>query len=70
MPANSTQQTKVIEDNTDREAAYDAALKLVARIDKDLSRGVRQYWDRTDRLLTTLAEVVRAILAGSLPEED
>lgn len=48
-------------------AAYFTALKLVARIDDDLTRGNYPYWDKTTgQPLTTLDEVVRAILADSL----
>lgn len=51
---------------TEREAAYTAALKLVARIDEDLTRGVRHYRNKAGILLTTLDEVVRAILDNDL----
>ena len=56
---------------TEREATYHAALVLVAQIDEDLTRGVRHYRDKTGMLLTTLDEVVRAILDNNLllPEE-
>lgn len=55
----------------EREATYQAALKLVARIDEDLTRGIRHYRNKTGLLLTTLDEVVRAILDNDLllPEE-
>ena len=55
----------------EREATYQAALKLVARIDEDLTRGIRHYRNKTGVLLTTLDEVVRAILDNDLllPEE-
>ena len=55
----------------EREATYQAALKLVARIDEDLTRGIRHYRNRAGLLLTTLDEVVRAILDNELllPEE-
>lgn len=55
----------------EQEAAYQAALKLVARIDEDLRRGVRHYRNRAGELLTTLDEVVRAVLRNELflPEE-
>ena len=60
---------------TEQEATYQAALKLVARIDEDLSRGVRHYRDKGGTLLTTLDEVVRAILDNNLlldeePQQD
>ncbi len=48
-------------------AAYFAALKLVAHIDDGLTRGNHLYQDKTTgQLLTTLDEVVRAILDDSL----
>ena len=50
----------------EREAAYQASLALVARIDDDLRRGVRHYRDRAGGLLTTLDEVMRAILSDDL----
>lgn len=55
----------------EREAAYQAALKLVARIDEELRQGIRHYRNRAGELLTTLDEVVRAILGNDLlmPEE-
>jgi hypothetical protein len=55
----------------EREATYQAALKLVARIDEDLTRGIRHYRNKAGVLLTTLDEVVRAILDNDLllPEE-
>ncbi len=55
----------------EREATYNAALKLVAKIDEDLTRGIRHYRTKTGVLLTTLDEVVRAILDDDLmlPEE-
>jgi hypothetical protein len=56
---------------SEREATYHAALKLVAQIDEDLTRGIRHYRNKAGTLLTTLDEVVRAILADDLqiPEE-
>jgi len=55
----------------EREAAYQAALKLVARIDEDLTRGIRHYRNKAGVLLTTMDEVIRAILDNDLllPEE-
>ncbi len=50
----------------EREATYYAALKLVARIDEDLTRGTRHYRNKAGVLLTTLDEVVRAILEDDL----
>ncbi|MBN1995685.1 MAG: hypothetical protein JW953_23560 [Anaerolineae bacterium] len=51
---------------SEKDAAYYAALKLVARIDEDLSLGIRHYRNRAGRLLTTLDQVVHAILADDL----
>ena len=49
-----------------QEAVYLAALHLVQRIDEDLRRGVRHYRDRAGQLLTSLDEVVRAMLDDNL----
>jgi hypothetical protein len=56
---------------SEQEATYRAALELVARIDEDLTRGVRHYRTKAGLLLTTLDEVIRAILDNNLliPEE-
>ena len=51
---------------SEREAAYYAALKLVARIDEDLTKGIRHYRSKAGVLLTTLDEVVHAILNDDL----
>lgn len=51
---------------TEQEATYFAALELVARIDEDLTRGIRHYRTKAGVLLTTLDEVVRAILDDNL----
>jgi hypothetical protein len=51
---------------TEQEATYYAALELVARIDDDLTRGTRHYRNKDGILLTTLDEVVRAILENDL----
>lgn len=51
---------------TEQEASYFAALELVARIDEDLTRGIRHYRTKAGVLLTTLDEVVRAILDDNL----
>jgi DNA-binding ferritin-like protein len=55
----------------EQEATYYAALELVAQIDEDLTRGVRHYRNKAGVLLTTLDEVVRAIIDNNLliPEE-
>jgi hypothetical protein len=52
----------------DREARYTAALKLVERIEKNLSCSRRcLYWRISDKAqLTTVMEVVNAILADDL----
>ncbi|MDH3674498.1 MAG: hypothetical protein OES12_03305 [Anaerolineae bacterium] len=56
---------------SEQEATYYAALELVARIDEDLTRGIRHYRNKAGLLLTTLDEVVQAILDENLliPEE-
>lgn len=53
---------------SEQERTYRASLELVARIDENLTRGVKHYRTRTGLLLTTLDEVVRAIVAGNLME--
>lgn len=53
-----------------QEATYHAALELVARIDEDLSRGVRHYRTGNGLLLTTLDETVRAIIDNNLLAPD
>jgi hypothetical protein len=50
----------------EREATYYAALELVAHIDEALTRGTRHYRNRAGELLTTLDEVVGAILSNNL----
>lgn len=50
----------------EREQVYVAALHLVQRVDEDLRRGVRHYRDRAGQLLTSLDEVVRAMLDDNL----
>lgn len=54
------------------DAAYRAALELVARIDEDLTRGVRHYRTKAGVLLTTLDETTRAIIDNDLmlPDEE
>jgi hypothetical protein len=52
--------------STEQDATYQAALELVAQIDEDLTRGTRHYRTRSGQLLTTLDEVVHAILADNL----
>jgi len=55
---------------TEQEETYHAALKLVARIDDDLTRGIRHYRNKAGSLLTTLDEVIRAILDNDLLLEE
>ena len=57
--------------SNEQEATYYAALELVARIDEDITRGIRHYRTNAGVLLTTLDEVIRAILDDNLlmPEE-
>jgi hypothetical protein len=50
----------------ERESTYYAALELVAQIDEALTKGTRHYRNKAGDLLTTLDEVVRAILANEL----
>jgi len=50
----------------EKEASYNAALNLVAQIDEDLTRGTRHYRTKNGELLTTLDQVVNAILADNL----
>ncbi len=50
----------------EQEATYSAALELVARIDENLTRGICHYRTKAGQLLTTLDEVVRAILDDNL----
>jgi hypothetical protein len=50
----------------DADARYDAALRLVQAIDRDLQKGTRHYYDATGKLLVSLDEVVQAILNDNL----
>lgn len=52
---------KAVDDET-----WGAARELVARIDEDLTRGIRHYYTKSGKLLTTLDEVVQAILDNNL----
>ncbi len=47
---------------------YALALRLVGEIDTHLRRGTRHYYDSQGRLLTTLDEVVNAILSNTLQQ--
>jgi hypothetical protein len=51
---------------SEADAAYYAALRLVDRIDEDLTKGIRHYRNRAGELLTTLDQVVNAILTDDL----
>jgi hypothetical protein len=48
------------------ERTYQAAVDLVKRIDDELARGVRHYRTKNGKLLTTLDQVVNAILNNDL----
>lgn len=50
----------------EQDATYHAALELVAQIDEGVTRGTGHYYTKSGRLLTTLDEVIRAILSGDL----
>lgn len=50
----------------DADARYDAALRLVQAIDRDLQKGTRHYYDASGKLLVSLDEVVQAILNDNL----
>lgn len=50
----------------EQEATYQAALELVAIIDENLTRGVFHYRNKAGVLLTTLDEVIHAILDDNL----
>jgi hypothetical protein len=52
-----------------QEATYYAALQLVGQIDHTLHTGLHHYRTTTGHLLTSLDEVVRAILDDSLLTE-
>lgn len=54
----------------EQETAYYAALELVARIDDELTRGVRHYRDKAGTLLNTLDEVINAILTDNLMQPE
>ena len=56
----------VVTHSNEKDATYNAALKLVAQIDEDLTKGTRHYRTKNGKLLTTLEQVVNAILADNL----
>lgn len=62
MTFNQLMQEEAIK----REAAYLAALRLVEWVDEELRRGIRHYRSKAGALLTTLDEVVLAILDNNL----
>ena len=49
-----------------KDATYKTALELVARIDENLTRDTGHYYTKSGELLSTLDEVVRAILDNNL----
>lgn len=51
---------------SEQDVAYYAALELVAYIDEALAKGTRHYRNKAGELLTTLDEVVHAILNNNL----
>lgn len=55
---------------TEQEATYRATLELVARIDEDLTRGVRHYYTKSGLLLYSLDQVIQAILDNNLMTPD
>jgi len=53
----------------EQEAAYEAALELVAQIDDHLTHGTKHYRTQSGELLRTLDQVVNAILDNNLASE-
>lgn len=49
-----------------RERDYFMWLKVVSYLDRHLTRGTRHYRNEAGVLLTSLDEVIRAIIAGEL----
>lgn len=49
---------------------YDIALEIVTRIDTHLAQGTQHYRDRDGRLLTTLDQVIHAILTDNLTTQE
>lgn len=71
--AEFTQERRAFDDavvvdagRMEREAAYLVALDRVERIDDDLTLDIRHYRNRAGELLTTLDQVVNAILTDDL----
>lgn len=58
--------TKIVLLSAHREAVFQRALAYVEAVDTDLTSGRRYYRTKAGMLLTTLDEVVRAILADDL----
>jgi hypothetical protein len=48
------------------DARYAAALKLVQTIDNNLRKGTQHYYDTRGRLLSSLDEVIHAMLTDTL----
>ena len=61
-----TRPELVVSRANEKDATYNAALKLVAQIDEDLTKGIRHYRTKNGQLLTTLDQVINAILADNL----
>ena len=61
-----TRPELVVSRSNEKDATYNAALKLVAQIDEDLTKGIRHYRTKNGQLLTTLDQVVNAILEDNL----
>ena len=61
-----TRPELVVSRSNEKEATYNAALKLVAQIDEDLAKGIRHYRTKSGQLLTTLDQVINAILEDNL----
>lgn len=57
---------------SERDRTYYAALALVKQVDRDLIKGTGNYRTKAGALLTTLNEVVQAILNNDLllPEDE
>jgi len=61
-----TRPELVVSRTHEKDATYNAALKLIAQIDEDLTKGIRHYRAKNGQLLTTLDQVVNAILEDNL----
>ena len=69
MPNSTSFKPRLVKSPEQQAATYAASLQLVAVIDDNLATGRVHYRTRSGRLLRTLDEVVRAILAGNLMPE-